>query len=464
MLRSQIKNLWGDIGVSKAWLKCYEPLDRALLDDAIGVLADSGIESSDGSHSESGLGLVLLGDLSTELIDWLERASRRTTVLAIALTETGLTVDQTWQLMNAGAADVILWRRVPSSAEDVLARIDRVHQVAAFMRSPAVQAQVVGESALWRSVVRDLVEVGAFTDGSVLIEGESGTGKELLAQLVHELDVRPQKGHFIILDCAAITPELSGSEFFGHERGAFTGAVNVRDGAFALANGGTLFLDEVGELPLTLQAQLLRVVQEHQFKRVGSNTWQHTEFRLVCATNRDLLTCVADGRFRGDLYHRIAGWVCRVPPLRDRREDILPLTTHFLAQLNHGAVTVDHVVQEYLLTRDYPGNVRDLRQLVTRMWYRHAGPGAITPGDIPKIDRPSEQGTRNGWQDTYFERAIRYALDRGAGLKEISRAAAETAIRIALEQEHDNVHRAALRLGLTDRAVQLRRANNRQLT
>ena len=136
MLRSQIKNLWGDIGVSKAWLKCYEPLDRALLDDAIGVLADSGIESSDGSHSESGLGLVLLGDLSTELIDWLERASRRTTVLAIALTETGLTVDQTWQLMNAGAADVILWRRVPSSAEDVLARIDRVHQVTAFMRSP----------------------------------------------------------------------------------------------------------------------------------------------------------------------------------------------------------------------------------------------------------------------------------------------------------------------------------------
>jgi transcriptional regulator with GAF, ATPase, and Fis domain len=464
VLRSQIRELWGDIGVSKAWLKCYEPLDRALLDDAIGVLADSGIESSDGSHPESGLGLVLLGVLSTELIDWLERASRRTTVLAIALTETGLTVDQTWQLMNAGAADVILWRRVPSSAEDVLARIDRVHQVTAFMRSPAVQAHVVGESAIWRSVVRDLVEVGAFTDGSVLIEGESGTGKELLAQLVHELDVRPHKGHFIILDCAAITPELSGSEFFGHERGAFTGAVSVRDGAFALANGGTLFLDEVGELPLTLQAQLLRVVQEHQFKRVGSNTWQHTEFRLVCATNRDLLTCVADGRFRGDLYHRIAGWVCRVPPLRDRREDILPLTTHFLAQLNHGAVTVDHVVQEYLLTRDYPGNVRDLRQLVTRMWYRHAGPGAITPGDIPKIDRPSEQGTRNGWQDTHFERAIRYALDRGAGLKEISRAAAETAIRIALEQEDDNVHRAALRLGLTDRAVQLRRANNRQLT
>ena len=183
--------------------------------------------------------------------------------------------------------------------------------------------------------MRELVEVGAFTNASVLIEGESGTGKELLAQLVHDLDLRRQKGDFVILDCAAITPELSGSEFFGHERGAFTGAVNARDGAFALANGGTLFLDEVGELPLTLQAQLLRVVQEHQFKRVGSNTWQRTEFRLVCATNRDLLAGVAEGRFRGDLYHRIAGWVCHVPPLRDRPEDILPLTTHFLSQLNH---------------------------------------------------------------------------------------------------------------------------------
>jgi transcriptional regulator with GAF, ATPase, and Fis domain len=436
-----------------------------MLDDAVRVLATSGIETGHTPNPESSLGLVLLRDVSEGVIGWLERATRQGTVLALVLTEGGLAVDQTWQLMSAGAADVIVWRRVPPTAEDVSARIDRVHEVSAIMRSPVLQRRVVGESPAWLSTVRDMVEVGAFTESSVLIEGESGTGKELLAQLVHELDLRRQKGDFVILDCAAITPELSGSEFFGHERGAFTGAANPRDGAFALANGGTLFLDEVGELPLTLQAQLLRVVQEHQYKRVGSNTWQHTEFRLVCATNRDLLACVADGRFRGDLYHRIAGWVCRVPPLRERPEDILPLTAHFLSQLNQarGPVTIDRAVQEYLLTRDYPGNVRDLRQLVTRMWYRHAGPGAITPGDIPKTDRPGEHAVRAGWQDGHFERVVRHALDLGAGLKEISRAAAETAIRIALEQEQDNVHRAALRLGLTDRAVQLRRASTKQL-
>ena len=367
--------------------------------------------------------------------------------------------------MSAGAADVIVWRSVPSTADDIAARIDRVRQVSALALSPGLRRQIVGDSASWRSTVREIVEVAAFTEAFVLLEGESGTGKELLGQLVHDLDRRRQKGDFVILDCAAITPELSGSEFFGHERGAFTGAVNAREGAFALANGGTLFLDEVGELPLPIQAQLLRVVQERQYKRVGSNTWQHTEFRLVCATNRDLLASVADGRFRGDLYHRIAGWVCRVPALRERPEDILPLTTHFLSQLNHTreAIALDCAVEQFLLTRDYPGNVRDLRQLVTRIWYRHAGSGAITPGDIPKSDRPAASAPPIGWPDEQFERAIRHALDRGTGLKEITRIAAETAIRIALEREHDNVHRAALRLGLTDRAVQLRRASHRQM-
>ena len=449
--------------MSNLWLKCFEPLDPAMLDRAVHLLSASGIDTTHTAQPETGLGLAIFGDVTNELRNWIELATRQATVLAIAITDSGLSVNDTWELISAGAADVIVWRGVPSSADDIAARIDRVQQVGEVMQSPALQRRVVGASAPWRDAVRELVEVAAFTDANVLIEGESGTGKELLAQLVHELS--RQKGDFVILDCAAMTPELSGSEFFGHERGAFTGAVNARDGAFALANGGTLFLDEIGELPPTLQAQLLRVVQEHQYKRVGSNTWQHTEFRLVCATNRDLLACVADGRFRGDLYHRIAGWVCRVPPLRERPEDILPLAAHFLSQLNPRSepIAVDRAVQEYLLTRDYPGNVRDLRQLVTRIWYRHAGPGAITAGDIPKTDRPVDHVTVTGWQDAHFERVIRHALDRGAGLKDISRAAAETAIRIALEQENDNVHRAAVRLGLTDRAVQLRRANSRQL-
>jgi transcriptional regulator with GAF, ATPase, and Fis domain len=451
--------------VYKVWLKQFDAFDEPVREAAVRLLGESGVEAGHESDQDSILGLVLLRAVTTELVEWLQDAGRRTTILAIAISERGLGPDDTWRLMAAGAADVLVWRQLPASAEDISARLDRLEQVDTVMREAALQHAVVGESPTWRNTLRDVVEVGAFTNASVLLEGESGTGKELLAQLVHDLDARRNKGDFVILDCAAITPELSGSEFFGHERGAFTGAVSARDGAFALANGGTLFLDEVGELPLALQAQLLRVVQEHKYKRVGSNTWQQTEFRLVCATNRDLDACVADGRFRGDLYHRLAGWVCKVPALRERPEDILPLTSFFLSQLSRSddPIVVDPAVQHYLLTREYRGNVRDLRQLVTRIWYRHSGRGRITAGDIPHTDRPSARTNRSTWRDGQFESAIRLALELGVGLKEISRVAAETAIRIALEQEQDNVHRAALRLGLTDRAVQLRRAGTRQL-
>ena len=451
----------------RAWLKSFDSLDERTVDAAVRILTDSGVGVGGEARAEleepSGLGLVLVREVTSGLVDWLRGASRHATVLAIVLSPYGLPPEQEWQLMAAGAADVLVWQELPPSAADISARLDRLQQISGLLRSPAVQQCVVGDSAVWRTALREVVEVGAFTDAATLLVGESGTGKELLAQLIHDLDRRRNKGDFVILDCAAITPELSGSEFFGHERGAFTGAVMQRDGAFAMANGGTLFLDEVGELPLALQAQLLRAVQEHKYKRVGSNVWQHTEFRLVCATNRDLEACVGDGRFRGDLYHRIAGWVCRVPPLRDRSEDILPLAAHFLSQLNHAKrpVGIDRAVQQYLVTREYPGNVRDLRQLVTRIWYRHAGPGAITPGDIPRMDRPAAHAAPSGWQTDHLERAIRDALELGVGLKEIGRAAAETAIRIALEQEDDNVHRAAVRLGLTDRAVQLRLASRR---
>jgi transcriptional regulator with GAF, ATPase, and Fis domain len=205
----------------------------------------------------------------------------------------------------------------------------------------------------------------------------------------------------VILDCTTIVPELSGSEFFGHERGAFTGAFTSRDGAFALANGGSLFLDEVGELPMGLQSQLLRVVQEHTYKRVGGNVWQHTDFRLICATNRDLLQCVTRGEFRADLYYRIADWVINMPPLRERREDILPLARHFLQKLRHEneLPILDAPVRDYLLRRDYPGNVRDLRQLVARITFRHVGPGPVTVGDIPEEERLSEQPIAPDWRD-----------------------------------------------------------------
>ena len=286
-----------------------------------------------------------------------------------------------------------------------------------------------------------------------------------MARLIHLLDARPDKHDLVILDCSSITSELSGSEFFGHERGAFTGASNERQGAFALANGGTLFLDEIGELPLPLQAQLLRVIQERTYKRVGGNVWHSTSFRLICATNRDLQELVRCGGFRSDLYYRIAGCICHLPPLRERLEDIVPLAEHFLREATRtgNPPKLDVAVRNYLLQRDYPGNVRDLKQVLMRIMSWHTGERTVTIGSIPSDERPAgTQRDKVAWLDSNFEQQIHRAVLFGAGLKEIGRAAEEIAIRYAMTEENGNVHRAACRLGVTDRTLQLRRATRRQ--
>ena len=316
--------------------------------------------------------------------------------------------------------------------------------------------EMLGQAPAMQEVFRAIGRL-ANSQATVLITGESGSGKELVARALHRHSPRRDKP-FIALNTAAIPKDLLESELFGHERGAFTGAAAARDGAFALADGGTLFLDEIGELPLPLQAQLLRAIQEHKYKRVGSNTWQHAVFRLVCATNRDLEDEVAKGRFRADLFYRIAGWRCKTPPLRERGDDILPLVRHFLTQLapRDWPFELDAAVREYLLTRAYPGNVRDLRQCVTRIWHRHTGPGPITIGDVPPEERQLATLQR-AWPDCGFENAIRRALDLGMGLGRIGQAAGDLAIQLVLEQEGDNNQRAAARLGVTDRALQIRR-------
>jgi transcriptional regulator with GAF, ATPase, and Fis domain len=267
----------------------------------------------------------------------------------------------------------------------------------------------------------------------------------------------------VVLDCSTVVPELSGSEFFGHERGAFTGALTERHGAFELANGGTLLLDEIGELSLPLQAQLLRVVQEHTYKRVGGNTWCRSEFRLLCATNRDLWDLVRRGEFRADLYYRTTGFVTKLPPLRERHEDIIPLAEHFLRQAhpNCQPPELDEAVRDYLLRREYPGNVRDLQQAVLRLTYRHAGERFLSIGCVPPEERPVCELNEKGWMDLHFEGPIKRAVRLGAGLKEIGRAAEDVAIRCVTDEEEGNLQRAARRLGVTDRALQLRRAHGR---
>jgi transcriptional regulator with GAF, ATPase, and Fis domain len=417
------------------------------------------------AQSPSGPGLLLFDGCTAELTDWIRQHSRNgeERLLAVGTSRDALTRSVGWQLLDAGASDVLLWADLPATAEVIAARFGRWQKVDELVRSAVVTRNLIGHSLAWRSALRRVVEVARFGDSSILLGGESGTGKELVARLIHTLDARQDKRDLIVLDCATIVPELSGSEFFGHERGSFTGAVATRDGAFALADGGTLFLDEVGELPLRLQAELLRVIQEGTYKRVGSNEWCKTRFRLVCASHRVLVGELEEGRFRRDFYYRIAAWTCRLPPLRERREDIPSLVRHFLAEhFGAAALDVDTAVMDLLLSRDYPGNVRDLRQLVGRIAHRHVGGGPITIGDVPEEERPRAGEWERPCAGDGFDGAVRLALASGMGLKETGNAATEAAVRLALEQARGNVRRAAERLGVTDRALQMRRAARRR--
>lgn len=444
-----------------AWVAFADSVEHGLRAKVVSLL--EGADLCTCASNESPVGVVVFDTIDERVLSLLRGASQGNAVLALSVGCEPVPSPTLWSLIRAGAFDVLQWPCLPPVADDVACRLRRWSTVSALLESPRVCDSLVGASLSWRRVVRSIVEVASFTTSSVLITGESGTGKELIAQLIHDLDPRRDKGDFVVVDCTTVTPELSGSEFFGHDRGAFTGAMSARDGAFALADNGTLFLDEVGELSTALQAQLLRVVQEHKFKRVGSNTWQTTHLRLVSATNRDLERCVTEGSFRSDFFYRIAGWQCRTVPLRERKDDILPLVRHFMAkELPHGAdIVIDSTVQEFLVTRDYPGNVRDLRQLVTRICHRHAGSGPITIGDIPDEDRIGCDGSAAPWPESSFRSAVRVAVDLGIGMKDIGQAATELAIELALEREGGNLQRAAARLGVTDRALQIRRASQR---
>ena len=431
------------------------------------ALTAGGLEAAvSGGGGDRTPGVIFFEEFSEGLCEFVREISRNglDRVLAIALRGTGLAAGAAWRLLGAGASDVFAWDHWRSPVQEVADRFARWEKIDQLVESPLVRDNLVGESPAWKGVLRKLVEVARFTDASVLITGESGTGKELAARLIHTLDARADKRELIVLDCTTIVPELSGSEFFGHERGSYTGAVNARDGAFALADGGTLFLDEVGELSMRLQSELLRVVQEHTYKRVGSHTWQNTNFRLACATNRDLQREEARGQFRSDFYHRIASWSCQLPPLRERPGDLPLLVRHFLKKLGRGGEPpeLDDAVRDYLYCREYPGNVRELKQVVTRIFNRHVGEGPITAGEIPEEERPREGYAGAEWCDPLFEQAARRALSLGVKLKEITSKASDAAIRIAVGDAGGNLQRAAQKLGVTDRALQLRRAERQK--
>jgi formate hydrogenlyase transcriptional activator len=244
---------------------------------------------------------------------------------------------------------------------------------------------VVGESAALRRVLKE-VETVAPTDSTVLIRGETGTGKELIARALHELS--PRQGRtFVKLNCAAIPTGLLESELFGHERGAFTGAICQKVGRFELAHHGTLFLDEVGDIPPELQPKLLRVLQEQEFERLGSTKTIKVDVRLVAATNRDLARMVADGTFRADLYYRLNVFPVVLPPLRERPEDIPGLVRHFTQRfarrMGRRIETIPSAVMDALVCYPWPGNVRELQNVIERAVILSPGPSLqVPPGDL----------------------------------------------------------------------------------
>ena len=217
--------------------------------------------------------------------------------------------------------------------------------------------------------VYELMSLAAPCNATVLIGGETGTGKELIAQGIH--DASPRKETMMVrVNCAALPSNLIESELFGYERGAFTGAIERRAGKFELANKGIIFLDEIGELPLELQAKLLRVIQEREFERLGGKVTIKVDVRIIAATNRDLLSEVAAGRFRSDLFYRLNVFPILLPPLRERREDIPPLAHYFLARYNEShrcnISGISAGVMRQLSTHDWPGNVRELENMIER--------------------------------------------------------------------------------------------------
>jgi transcriptional regulator with GAF, ATPase, and Fis domain len=241
-------------------------------------------------------------------------------------------------------------------------------------------ADLIGSSAQFQAVLDD-VQIVAAANCSVLVQGETGTGKEVIARAIHDSSPR-RNGPFVALNCAAIPAALLESELFGHEKGAFTGAIAQTIGRFQAAHGGTLFLDEIGDLPLELQPKLLRVLQEQQYERLGSTRTLRADVRVVAATNQDLARMVEEKTFRADLYYRLSVFSISLPPLRERKEDIPLLVNYFVRRFSHQmGKSIDQVpdgVMEIVKAHHWPGNIRELQNFVERSVIVTQGP-ALSP-------------------------------------------------------------------------------------
>lgn len=372
--------------------------------------------------------IMMPGRSGVEILDDILQLSPGCCVMM--LTAHG-TMETAVQAFRKGAYDYIL---KPPMVEDVLQRIKRymqhrqLSQEVQFLRRElsrdVEELPMVGRSQSMKAVLR-LVQQVAPTRSTVLITGESGTGKELVARAIHEMG-DTQHHPFVPINCAGIPEHLLESELFGHVRGAFTGAVSQRIGHFEMAGEGSILLDEVGEMPLSLQSKLLRVLEQKEFTAVGSTRPTQLKARIIASTNRDLRAMVADGGFREDLFFRIAVFGIELPPLRERRSDIPRLVEHLVKRLNEElkrkCLGANSEAMQRLLAYDWPGNVRELRNVLERAVILHQG-AYFTPAELPPqmVDAVGQARYSDSLRETmrgYEREHIRRVLTESSGNKE----------------------------------------------
>ncbi|MEY5025460.1 MAG: hypothetical protein RLZZ244_988 [Verrucomicrobiota bacterium] len=434
---------------------------RASLEDSFEVYVAADMKGALGVLEREAVDLVLTdlrlgGEDGMELIDRV--LERPTPPVVVMMTAYG-SVDAAVEAMRRGAYDFVTKPVNIDRLEMLLKRALRSRSAEKEVVELRKQVEkryglerLIGESGVMQEVY-DTIKQVAPTRATVLIQGESGTGKELVAQALHALSERP-KVKFVTVHCAALSPQLLESELFGHEKGAFTGAMERRIGRFEQANGGTLFLDEIGEIDQTTQVKLLRVLgEERSFERVGGNTSIRVDVRLVAATNRDLAKMVAEGKFREDLFFRLSVVPVTLPPLRARKEDLPLLVNAFLKSFaeENGKpfreMTAD--AMQAILAYDWPGNVRELRTAVEHGVVM-AGGAKITLRDLPMSVR---QGSSGGGAK---ESRVPVVWGSGRGERLNLHASEDRLIARAMEETKGNVTAAAKQLGISRRTLHRR--------
>lgn len=363
------------------------------------------------------------------------------------------TVSTAVEALKKGALDYITKPFDQDDLKNIIhkaVRTRRLNETKAFPGPGLDRSGIIG-SGETVSRLMDSIRKVAVTTTTVLITGETGTGKELVAQAIHRNSNR-RDNPFIKINCAAISENLLESELFGYEKGAFTGAVSTKPGRFELADRGTLFLDEIGELPLDMQVKLLRVIQDHEFERVGGLKTIKVDVRLLAATNRNLFQEVKNGRFREDLYYRLNVFPLHLNPLRERREDIPALTGYFLEKFNRkldkGVKSINSEVMDKFLNYDWPGNIRELENIMERLVLISSG-DEISMDDIPPeiaagMDFLKSGGAGN--KDRPFKEVIRNRME------DVERQMIES----TLNECEGNVTQAAKRLGMSRKGLQLK--------